>query len=547
MSSFSFPTNLSTEEIQQCLADLQIYLDINQLTKPTYEGVRPYFEQAVIALAGISREELMQPKFSALSVFEFPELHDESIPTTNFFRHLTRLMLICGVKDFNLNDVFKPDPARLRRNLCALINFAKFRDEKVALVDELEAGLAANVAAEAAAAAEYERNTAELRRLQELRSARQAEVGAIEAEAAGTAAANAQLNRAQAALQNEVRVLKSQINGLTDAAAEAKISLGGLHAEAEQLQDQIVQSPDKHRLAIADLVSATEQQRTYYAALCSASNDHDRKLEVMAKFERELQRCIKLQEELEGVVARKKDVSAAAKDTREAISGEERRYGELSSVALTSRRQLASLQDKLGRIEQQGQLKVEAAAALVEEQAKRREAVEAEHAAGDARAAEQEAQIRAWRERAAEVAAHKDARVRGVMDKYAMLRRAVSDYNRKLEAAVAPGLPPGSSNTGPLLLPHATANGGAGAGQLLSAASGGTGGLLYGGGGGAGGFGAGGGDTHTQDGMFGMTWMGGGHGGAGGDEGGDLTQGRDTEQLRMAAAEAAAAMLAMQL
>lgn len=55
MSSFSFPTNLSTEEIQQCLADLQIYLDINQLTKPTYEGVRPYFEQAVIALAGISR------------------------------------------------------------------------------------------------------------------------------------------------------------------------------------------------------------------------------------------------------------------------------------------------------------------------------------------------------------------------------------------------------------------------------------------------------------------------------------------------------------
>ncbi len=45
----------------------------------------------------------MQPRFSALSAFEFPELHDESIPTTNFFRHLTKLMLICGVRDFNLN------------------------------------------------------------------------------------------------------------------------------------------------------------------------------------------------------------------------------------------------------------------------------------------------------------------------------------------------------------------------------------------------------------------------------------------------------------
>jgi hypothetical protein len=41
----------------------------------------------------------------------------------------------------------------------------------------------------------------------------------------------------------------------------------------------------------------------------------------------------------------------------------------------------------------QGQLKLEAAAALVEEQLKRRETLEAEQAAGDARAAEQEAQV----------------------------------------------------------------------------------------------------------------------------------------------------------
>lgn len=145
--SFSFPVNLSTEEIQQCLADLQIYIDVGQLTKPHYEAIRPYFEQAVIALTGVTRcvrarraagplppglggkrrgsstssggaiapprlklgrpcpcrEELMQPKFAALDAFEFPELHDESIPTTNFFRHLTKLMLICGVKDFSLN------------------------------------------------------------------------------------------------------------------------------------------------------------------------------------------------------------------------------------------------------------------------------------------------------------------------------------------------------------------------------------------------------------------------------------------------------------
>lgn len=437
--SFSFPVNLSTEEIQQCLADLQIYIDVGQLAKPNYEAIRPYFEQAVIALTGVTREELMQPKFTALDAFEFPELHDESIPTTNFFRHLTKLMLICGVKDFSLNDMFKPDPARLRRFLCALINFAKFRDEKVALYDELEAEAAAKAQAEEALTQEYERNLAELRRLQAGRASKQAEVSAIDAETQQLAAQTAQLNKAQAALQAEVRTLKHNINQLTDQASEAKLALSSLATEAEQLQEQIVQSPEKHRMAIADLAAATDSQRTYYAALCSASNDHDRKLDMVAKFERELVRCIKLQEELEEAVARKKDVSSSAKDVRQAIAAEERRHGELAAAGHAMRRLQASLQDKLGRVEQQGQLKVEAAQALVEEQLKRREALEAEQAAGDAKLAEQEAAVRAWRERALEASAQRDGKARAVMERYAVLRRAVGEYNRKLEAAMAAG------------------------------------------------------------------------------------------------------------
>ncbi len=55
-------------------------------------------------------------------------------------------------------DVFKPDPARLRRSLCALINFAKFREEKVALVDELEERVAGRAQEAANAEAELERN-----------------------------------------------------------------------------------------------------------------------------------------------------------------------------------------------------------------------------------------------------------------------------------------------------------------------------------------------------------------------------------------------------
>jgi hypothetical protein len=47
------------------------------------------------------REELTQPVFTAMDVFEYPELHDESIAFNNFFRQLCKLMSACGVKDFS--------------------------------------------------------------------------------------------------------------------------------------------------------------------------------------------------------------------------------------------------------------------------------------------------------------------------------------------------------------------------------------------------------------------------------------------------------------
>lgn len=44
-----------------------------------------------------------------------------------------------------------------------------------------------------------------------------------------------------------------------------------------------MQSPDKHRQAIAELAAAAEAQRTYYAQLGSAAIDNDRKLEMIGK------------------------------------------------------------------------------------------------------------------------------------------------------------------------------------------------------------------------------------------------------------------------
>ena len=47
-----------------------------------------------------------------------------------------KLMAASGFHDFGLKDIFKPEPLRLRLILSAIINFAKFREEKLAVFSE---------------------------------------------------------------------------------------------------------------------------------------------------------------------------------------------------------------------------------------------------------------------------------------------------------------------------------------------------------------------------------------------------------------------------
>jgi len=42
------------------------------------------------------------PEFTAIAELEFPELHDESIPTLTFAKAVQRLLAASGVRDFML-------------------------------------------------------------------------------------------------------------------------------------------------------------------------------------------------------------------------------------------------------------------------------------------------------------------------------------------------------------------------------------------------------------------------------------------------------------
>ena len=91
--------------------------------------------------SGIPRDELNQPAFSGLSVLNYPELHEDSIPHLNNFRMCQRMMVsssafilqnishktmigrlqeTCGITDYSINDLIAPNAKRLRRQLSGI-------------------------------------------------------------------------------------------------------------------------------------------------------------------------------------------------------------------------------------------------------------------------------------------------------------------------------------------------------------------------------------------------------------------------------------------
>lgn len=214
---YSFPL-LKPSEIFACVREMRIPVEADEIRACEPAAVRRVLEVFLESVVGLTREDMTQPKFSGLGALSYPEIHQESIPELTFFRAARRLMAACGVDDFGLRDVLAPSPKRVRRQLSALINFAKFREERLAAFRELSL--------------EADRLLKHKAALAEHNAAMQRELDQLEAE---TAADAPEL----AALKQDVAELDARINARNNEQARLKYEAGELKAHSRALKDQL--------------------------------------------------------------------------------------------------------------------------------------------------------------------------------------------------------------------------------------------------------------------------------------------------------------------
>ncbi|KAJ2789453.1 kinetochore-associated Ndc80 complex subunit nuf2, partial [Coemansia guatemalensis] len=129
-----YPT-LKSQDILDVMRQMEIPIVDEDLEKPTPQRVQIWYEAFLYILKGISLEQLGDD-IELLDHTDYPESHSDDIFLLSFYHNMSTLLRQVGVDDFSLRDMLKPEPARVRRILSGVCNFAMFRDDRMPVLEK---------------------------------------------------------------------------------------------------------------------------------------------------------------------------------------------------------------------------------------------------------------------------------------------------------------------------------------------------------------------------------------------------------------------------
>lgn len=335
---------------------------------------------------GIKVDETVPPNFEAMQAMEHPELHDQSAPRIVMTTALMRLMTACGVRDFTLKDVIHPEYKRTVRHLSAIINFAKFREERLA---NYQAYMAETDALTDQRMALEDANEERGERIATIRAARAADeeqVAVLKEEVTALAAEINSVNTTQAGLQTEIRKVKDETTDVADAIAGKNFQIQTQEQARIALQSQIVQSPDRIKREIVDMGTTLEAEKENVSFLGTKLNELSNRTEALERGKGDVLKATKLLDETMAQLQKNKASKDDLEATKENIGAQQQQLKELAAQEQQHKRAEMLLQERMARMDRQKEQRREAATQALDNVRREREQIEMERAASNAKA-----------------------------------------------------------------------------------------------------------------------------------------------------------------
>lgn len=349
-----FP-RLPSGEILKCLAELGISVSKEELAHPEEhkEAIRRLLEYLAEICTGCSREELSQPAFAGLNVLNFPELHEESIPHLHALRNIMKMMEICEIRDFSIRDITAPTASRLNRQLSGIMNFAKFREERLLLLSELNS---TRDALNDQLNQMQEKHEALNNRLTLLRNQTQEEADQIdqmEHECADLDSKMIEMKRSGDQYDAEIAQLQEQFNKVSQSTDESRIQYDNLLALQRKLAGQVVTSPEKFRKQIIEVGQSLQHEQKDAKLADKKVRELTAWLSNVEEAQTEVSSALEGVQEIRMEVDRNKALIAELDNQKQSIAALQHVLSELNQNNQQYVRQAARAEEKLQNFRRQ--------------------------------------------------------------------------------------------------------------------------------------------------------------------------------------------------
>lgn len=434
-NNYSFPI-LKNKNILSCLHELGIGLQLEQLKEPKCEQMKAVYERFVNFMTGESLEQLKQPKLEAMDQLQYPELHEESIPESNILKKCIDLLRAAGIDDISMRDILFPEYNKTRRNLSALINFAKFREERMQLYEEYQARSEELIDQKQVMEYDNARMKAVLTELQEQAEERAPIVESLKAEIQEIETDIFEQNEHQTREREEIKKLKNDITVLTDKNANDKFMVVTATQENDSLRQQVVKSPEKLKKRLREMTTTVEEEK---AALQDATVRHRElsgKYESLARVIEKVEKRVKDVEECSAANAKAKEVTSEIQEVATVARENERIIQDSMDDIMRLKKKISEGQDKRFRLQKHFEEKRQRAVSAQQEVLDRKMKLMRKNVRDraiieqtEALCAQREAEIQSMREDHKRECAY-------LREKYQDLNNQLSDYHQKVLSAI---------------------------------------------------------------------------------------------------------------
>lgn len=290
---------------------------------------------------------------------DYPELHEDRTEA-NFFRHLQKLMKTCGYNDFSWRDLYHPSPKRLRFQLSAIINLAKFREEQLRVYAELNEPRDEYVAKLNELNEENLELNEQLRVVEQASTSKNHEIDDLVAECQELEVEIAKHNKMQSTTREEAEALKKEANNLKDELATAEWTLQEMEAEEEKLRFQVVTSPHRRKVELSHRSERLQKEKDSCAKLEQEILDTKKKIENAHRSVSDLKAARSAIAELQKQVEIFQESENKVKETLQTIDETEEKTSITSKDAEEAERYLHRSEEKINHQRKQHKLELQA-------------------------------------------------------------------------------------------------------------------------------------------------------------------------------------------